>query len=34
LPRVLLGFVLFASGLAGLLNLIPPQPLEGPGALF
>ena len=34
LPRFLLGFILFASGVAGLLNLIPPQTLEGPGALY
>lgn len=34
LPRILLGFILFSSGVAGLLNLIPPQPLEGPGALY
>ena len=34
LPRFLLGFILFASGLAGLLHLIPAQPMEGSGALF
>lgn len=34
LPRFVLGFILFSSGLAGLLHLIPAQPLEGPGALY
>ena len=34
LPRVLFGLVLFLSGVAGLLNKIPPQPLEGAGALY
>ncbi len=36
LPRVLLGFILFASGLAGLLNLIPPppEPMQGAAALY
>ncbi|MDP2276455.1 MAG: DoxX family protein [Archangium sp.] len=36
LPRVLLGFILFASGLAGLLNLIPPPPesMQGAAALY
>ena len=33
-PRFVLGFVLFASGLAGLLHLIPAQTLEGPAALY
>ncbi len=34
LPRVLLGFVLLASGIAGLLHLAPAQTLEGPAALY
>ncbi len=34
LPRVLLGLIYFAAGLAGLLNKIPQEPMEGAAALY
>ena len=33
-PRVLFGLILFGAGLAGLLNKIPQEPMEGAAALY